>query len=102
MIFIIEITDHPQDKLVTVNSTVNMTCTASLSFDVTFSWTHNGRSISGSTTGDTSILTFTSVRLSDAGSYTCTVTSGSVSVTSNVATLTVYGKIVYVCHSIKL
>ena len=66
-----------------------------------FSWSHNGRSISGSsTTGDTSILTFTSVRESDSGSYICTVSSGSVLVMSNVATLTVYGKIVYVCHSI--
>ena len=59
---------HPQDKLVPVNSTVNLTCTSSLSSNVTFSWTHNGTSISGSsTTGDTSILTITSVRDSDAG-----------------------------------
>ena len=94
MIFFIEITAHPQDKLVPVNSTVNMTCTSSLSSDVIFSWTHNGRSISGSlTTGDTSILTITSVRHSDAGSYVCTVSSGSLSVMSNAATLTVYGKI---------
>ena len=68
-------------------------CTSSISSDVTFSWTHNGTSISGSsTTGDTSILTITSVRNSDAGSYVCTVSSGSLSVTSNTATLTVYGK----------
>ena len=57
-----------------------------------FSWTHNGTSISGSlTTGDTSILTITSVRDSDAGNYVCTVSSGSLSVTSNAATLTIYG-----------
>ena len=94
MIFFKEITAHPQDKLVPVNSTVNKTCTSSLSSDVIFSWTHNGRSISGSsTTGDTSILTITSVRHSDAGSYVCTVSSGSLSVISNAATLTVYGKI---------
>ena len=68
-------------------------CTSSISSDVTFSWTHNGTSISGSsTTGDTSILTITSVRNSDAGSYVCTVSSGSLSVMSNTATLTVYGK----------
>ena len=98
VIFIIEITNHPQDKLVPVNSTVNMTCASSLSSNVIFSWSHNGRSISGSsTTGDTSILTFTSVRESDSGSYICTVSSGSVLVMSNVATLTVYGKIVRVC-----
>ena len=67
-------------------------CTSSISSNVTFSWTHNGVSISGSsTTGDTSILTITSVKNSDAGSYVCTVKSGSVLVMSNTATLTVYG-----------
>ena len=72
-------------------------CTSSLSSNVTFSWTHNGGSISGSsTTGDTSILTITSVSYSDAGSYVCTVSSGSLSVTSNTATLTVYGMFAYV------
>ena len=61
---------------------------------MTFSWSHNGRSINGSSiTGDTSILTITSVRRSDVGSYVCTVRSGSLSVMSNTATLTVYGKI---------
>ena len=85
---------HPQDRTVPVNSTVNIMCTSSLSSNVIFSWTHNGRSISGSsTTSDTSILTITSVRHSDAGSYVCTVSSGSLSVMSNAATLTVYGKI---------
>ena len=55
---------------------------------MTFSWTRNGISISGSsTTDDTSILTITSVRESDAGSYVCTVRSGSLSVMSNAAHL---------------
>ena len=89
-----EITTHPQDKLVPVNSALNLICTSSLSSNVTFSWTHNGTPIVGSqTTGDASILTITSVRDSDAGSYVCTVSSGSVSMMSNTATLTVYGKI---------
>ena len=58
---------------------------------VTFSWTHNGTSISeSSTNGGTSILTITSVRDSDAGSYVCTVTSGSLSVMSSAATLISY------------
>ena len=90
--FLTEITTHPQDKLVAVDSTVNLMCSSSISSNVTFSWTHNETSISGSsTTGDTSILTITSVRNSDAGIYMCTVRSGSVSVMSNAATLTVYG-----------
>ena len=90
-------TIHPQDKLVPVNSAVNLTCASSLSSNVTFSWTHNGTSIVGLSTGDTSILTITSVRDSDAGSYVCTVSSGSLSVMSNTATLTVYGMFVCVC-----
>ena len=59
-----------------------------------FSWTHNSTSVGlskVSSTGNTSILTITSVRDSDAGSYVCTVSSGSLSVMSNTATLTVYG-----------
>ena len=93
--FAIEIVAHPQDKLVPVSSTVNLTCISSISSNVTIFWSHNGISISESaTTGDTSILTITNVRESDAGSYVCTVTSlysGVVSVTSNNAILTVYG-----------
>ena len=92
-----EIIAHPQDAVLAVNSVVMLRCTSSLSSNVTFSWTHNGTSISGSsTTGDTSILTITSVRDSDAGSYVCTVSSGSLSVMSNTATLTVYGMFAYV------
>ena len=68
-------------------------CTSSLSSNVTFSWTHNGRSIVGSsTTGDTSTLTITSVRDNDAGRYVCIVSIGSLSVMSNTATLTLEGK----------
>ena len=66
---------------------------------MTFSWTHNGRSINGSsTTGDTSILTITSVKHSDAGCYVCTVRSGSLSVMSNAAILAPIGmRCLYVC-----
>ena len=91
MLLITEIITHPQNKIVGKNLSVSFTCTSSISSNVTFSWTHNGTSISGSsTTGDTSILTITSVRNSDAGSYVCTVKSGSVSVMSNTAILSVY------------
>ena len=98
MLLVTEITSHPQNKQVSVTSVVNLMCVSSVSSNVTFLWTHNGTSISGSSsTGDTSVLAITSVRESDAGSYVCTVRSGPLSVRSNVATLTVYGKIVYVC-----
>ena len=79
-----------------VNLSINFNCTSSVSSNVTFSWTHNETSINGSSTiGDTSTLTITDVRPGDAGSYMCTVSSGSVSVMSNAATLTVYGMCVY-------
>ena len=71
-------------------------CTSSVSSNIVFSWTHNGASINeSSSTGNTSILTITRVRNSNAGSYVCTVSSGSVSVMSNIATLTVYGSTLY-------
>ena len=97
--FVIEIITHPQNKLVPVSSAVNLTCTSSLSSNVTIIWYHDGVPINESaTTSDTSILTITSVKESDAGSYVCTVTSlysGLVSVTSKNAILTVYGTYVY-------
>ena len=96
--FAIEIITHPQNKLVPVSSAVNLTCASSLSSNVII-WSHDGVPINESaTTSDTSILTITSVKESDAGSYVCTVTSlysGLVSVTSKNAILTVYGTYVY-------
>ena len=71
---------------------MSLTCTSSISSNVSFSWTHNGTTLNGQSAGNTSILTITSVRDSDAGSYVCTVTSGSLSVMSNNAIVNVYGE----------
>ena len=62
-----------------------------------FSWTHNGTIIRNTLliNGDTSKLTTNNVRYSDSGSYVCIVRSGSLSVISNTATITVYGKLKY-------
>ena len=92
----LEITTHPQDRLVPVGSSVNLTCTSSVSSDVTFSWTSDGRDVTGQSisTGDTSILTIKRVRRRGDGSYMCAVRSGSLSVLSNTATLTVYGMLI--------
>ena len=89
----LEITTHPQDRLVPVDSSVSLTCTSSVSSDVTFSWTSDGRDVTGqsTSTGDTSILNIMKVRGRDDGSYVCTVRSGSLSVMSDTAILTVYG-----------
>ncbi|XP_065885723.1 hemicentin-1-like isoform X3 [Dysidea avara] len=84
---------HLQDRLVPVGSSVSLTCTSSVSSDVTFSWTRDGRDVTrqSTSTGNTSILTIDKVRGRNAGGYVCTVKSGSSSVMSNTATLTVYG-----------
>ena len=60
---------------------------------MTFSWTSDGRDVTGqsTSTGDTSILKIMKVRGRDDGSYVCTVRSGSLSVMSDTAILTVYG-----------
>ena len=90
-----EITTHPQDKVLAVGLSVSLTCTSSVSSDVTFSWTSDGRDVTGqsTSTGDTSILTISDVQRNDSGSYTCTVRSESLSVISNIASLNVFGKL---------
>ena len=92
----LEITTHPRDRLVPVGSSFDLTCTSSISSDLTFSWTHDGRDVTGQSTsnGNTSILTIKRVRRRHDGSYVCTVRSSSLSVTSNTSNLTVYGMLI--------
>ena len=85
----VEIITHPKDKTVAHGSQVSFTCTSSISSDVTFKWIHNGTFTVRSSTTNT--LRIISVSYDDAGSYVCTLSSGSLSVMSNTATLTVYG-----------
>ena len=89
-----EIITHPQDRLVPVGSSVSLTCTSSVSSDVTFSWTSDSRDVTGqsTSTGNTSILKINKIgRKRNGTSYVCTVSNGSVSVMSDTAILTVYG-----------
>ena len=99
ILLIAEITSHPQSRQIAIGSTVALTCTSSISSHVTFSWTHNNvnikRAHSSVTTGANNALTISNVRYSDGGSYVCIVKSGLLSVTSNTATITVYGKLNY-------
>ena len=70
---------------------------------MTFSWTHNDTAItSSSTVNDTSTLTITNVMYRDSGSYVCTVSSESVKVMSNVAVITVHGKLRCISFMLKL
>ena len=98
---ILEMINHPQNMQVKLGSSITLTCTSSsMSSDVTFSWTHNGTIIRNHlpVNGDTSRLTISNVRYSDGGSYVCIVRSGSLSVTSNTATITVTGKLNYMLY----
>ena len=97
----LEIINHPQSNRVKIGSSIALTCTTSLLSNVTFSWTHNGTMIKTQSTvnGDTSRLTISNVRYSDGGSYVCIVRSGSLSVTSNTATITVNGKLKCMLYS---
>ena len=94
---LLEITTHPHNKQATIGSIVTLTCTSSLSSDVTFSWTHNGTiniiRQQQPINSDTSTLTISNVSYSDSGSYVCIVRRGSLSVRSNTATITVNGKL---------
>ena len=108
---IIEITTHPDNKRAEIDSTVTLTCTSSiLSSDVTFTWTHNGTNFRQQQpiNSITSRLTISNVSYSNGGSYVCIIEKGTLSVTSNIATITVYGKLnnkilissnIYVCCS---
>ena len=97
---ILEIINHPQNMQVKFGSSVTLTCTSSISSDVTFSWTHNGTIIWNHlpVNGNTSKLTISNMRYSDGGSYVCIVRSRSLSVTSNTVTITVTGKLNYILN----
>ena len=97
---ILEMINHPQNMQVKFGSSITLTCTSSISSDVTFSWTHNGTIIRNHlpVNGNTSKLTINNVKYSDGGSYVCIVRSGSLSVTSNTATITITGKLNYMLY----
>ena len=92
---IIEITTHPDNTHAKIGSTVTLTCTSSiLSSDVTFTWTHNGTNFrQQQPINSTSRLTISNVSYNNSGSYVCIIERGTLSVTSNIATITVHGKL---------
>jgi len=70
---------------------------------VTFSWTHNDDIVTRRITllSNSSILTIRPFRTRNAGNYVCTVKSGSLSVMSDPANLTIYGMYYTVSHKCK-
>ena len=104
ILLILEIISHPLNKQLLIGSNLILTCTSSMSSNVTFSWTHNGSIITAQLVANsaTSRLTISNVSYSDGGSYVCIVRSGSLSVTSNIAIITVHGKISIVNVTLQL
>jgi hypothetical protein len=80
------ITTQPVSQVVTVGGTASFTAAATGNPTPTYQWKKNGAAIAGAT-GAT--YTIASAQLTDAASYTVTVTNSANAVTSNAAVLTV-------------
>lgn len=83
---LITITQQPRDTTAGAGSSTALFVFASASFPLTYQWHKDGVAIPGATA---SRLEFSSVQASSAGVYTVVLTSGSASLTSAPATLTV-------------
>jgi hypothetical protein len=81
------IATQPQSQAVVVGLSATFFVTASGTEPLSYQWRFNGTALSGATS---SALTLSNVQTTNAGSYTVAVTNSSGSVTSAVATLTVY------------
>jgi purine nucleoside phosphorylase len=81
------ITTQPQSQAVVVGQSPTFTVTASGTALFSYQWRFNGTSLAGATK---SAITLSNVQSNKAGSYLVVVTNAAGSVTSAVATLTVY------------
>src|ERR1017187_162842 len=81
------ITTQPQSQAVVVDQNAMFSVTASGTAPFSYQWRFNGTALSGATS---SALTLSNVQSNQAGGYTVVVTNAAGSVTSAVATLTVY------------
>ena len=95
MLFLTEIISHPQSNQVLTGSRIILTCTSSVSSDVIFTWTHNGKRLQHdrdrklrSNYGSSKVI-ITKVKRRDAGDYVCEARCGPLLVMSTTATLTV-------------
>lgn len=80
------ITSHPANATKNLGESVTFTTAASGTATLSYQWKKGASSISGATSAS---YTISSVTAADAGSYSCTVTNGCGTATSNAATLTV-------------
>ncbi|MGC3956502.1 MAG: immunoglobulin domain-containing protein [Verrucomicrobiota bacterium] len=86
----LQITNQPQSQVVYLNQSQSTTLTIGAGgFQVTYQWYFNGNVLSGATN---SSLTLSGLQISNGGNYYAVASSGSGSVTSSVAAVTVYGR----------
>jgi hypothetical protein len=81
------ITSQPQSQAVIPGQNTSFSVVAGGTAPLSYKWRFNGTNLSGATKAS---LTLTNVQATDAGSYTVLVTNIAGSITSSVATLTVY------------
>lgn len=82
----VSITQQPSNAMVNEGSSTSMSVTASGSGTLTYQWYFNGQAITGATS---SMLSFASASLANAGNYYAVVRNASSSATSTTATLSV-------------
>ncbi len=80
------ITTQPTSQTVVAGTSVTLTVVASGTAPLSYQWSKGGVALSGATAAS---YTIAAVTTGDAGSYTCVVTNGAGSATSNAAILTV-------------
>ncbi len=82
------ITTHPVGATLTVGQTINLFVGASGTAPLSYQWKKDGSNLAGATSSSYSHLT---TATADSGSYTCVVSNGYGSATSNAAVVTVTG-----------
>lgn len=82
----VSITQQPSSAIVNEGSSTSMSVTATGSGTLTYQWYFNGQAITGATS---SVLSFASTSMANAGTYYAVVRSASSSATSTTATLSV-------------
>jgi len=95
-----EFSDHPSAQNIDLTQCVKMACSAT-GYGVLYQWTIGSGSFPSKVTGiNTNTLVIPDVRSSDDNTYTCTISNGGGSVTSNPAKLTVTG--MTKCHMLTM
>ena len=101
-IWLIVITNNPDDVLAAVGTTVTLTCNASGTDNLKYQWMRKGNEpiISQAMGANTNSLTINNVTVDDSGKYKCAVSSGNATVVSKCGALSVVGKLHVISHNL--